>query len=128
MNFVADECVAQEIVTRLRAEGHDVYSVREQDRGIDDPSVLSLAVQAGRVLLTQDHDFGELVYRQSLTHRGIVLIRLPGLAPANRADRVAALVRTHASELPNAFTVITLSAVRIRPPLEKAADDAEPPQ
>lgn len=125
MNFVADECVAQEIVTRLRADGHDVYSVREQERGIDDPSVLSLAVQMGRVLLTQDHDFGELVYRQNLHHRGVMLVRLPGFAPGTRADRVVAVVRAHAAELPNAFTVVTPSAVRIRPPTGEVADDVE---
>lgn len=116
MNFVADECVAQDVVTRLRADGHDVYAVREQQNGIDDTTVLETAIRMGRVLLTQDLDFGELVYRQNLPHTGVILIRLTGLAVVLRADRVAELVRTREAELTNAFTVLTPTATRIRPP------------
>jgi predicted nuclease of predicted toxin-antitoxin system len=116
VNFVADECVAQDVVTRLRADGHDVYAVREQQKGIDDTTVLETAIRMGRVLLTQDLDFGELVYRQNLPHTGVILIRLTGLAVVLRADRVAELVRTREAELTNAFTVLTPTATRIRPP------------
>ena len=122
MNFVADECVAQDIVLRLRTDGHDVYSVREQQRGINDPSVLQIAVGRGCVLLTQDLDFGELVYRHNLPHCGVILIRLPGLAPALRASQVSELVRTRAAELPNAFTVLSPTAARIRLPRLSATD------
>lgn len=64
MKFDADECVAQDIVTRHRADGHDVHSVRERQKGIADTDVLLTAIRMRRVLLTQDLDFGELVYRQ----------------------------------------------------------------
>jgi predicted nuclease of predicted toxin-antitoxin system len=125
MNFVADECVAHDIVTRLRADGHDVYSIREQQKGIDDTCVLETAIRMGRVLLTQDLDFGELVHRQNLSHCGVVIIRLAGLNHALRAERVAELVRAHHAELANSFTVLSPTAVRIRPPLPN--DDADPP-
>ena len=36
MNILVDECVDQQIVVRLRDDGHDVLSVAEMDPGIDD--------------------------------------------------------------------------------------------
>lgn len=36
MNFLADESVDQQIVDRLRADGHAVVYVAEMDPGIDD--------------------------------------------------------------------------------------------
>jgi predicted nuclease of predicted toxin-antitoxin system len=63
MTFVADEDVHRAIIDRLRADGWTVASIRETYGGAIDPDVLAVAVGAGAVLLTQDKDYGELVYR-----------------------------------------------------------------
>ena len=47
--------------------------------GIEDEIVLKLANDNGSLLVTQDKDFGELVFRQGLTHWGVILVRLGGL-------------------------------------------------
>jgi predicted nuclease of predicted toxin-antitoxin system len=67
-------------------------------------------------LLTEDKDFGELVYRLGRVHAGVVLIRLAGLPPSSKADTVAKVLQDHAAELPGAFSVISAGAVRIRKP------------
>ena len=66
------------------------------------------------VLITEDKDFGELVYRQRLVHLGVVLVRLHGLPSTSKARIVSQAVLQHGSELPNAFTVISPGMVRIR--------------
>jgi predicted nuclease of predicted toxin-antitoxin system len=73
MNLLADEGVDAQIVAKLRSKGHDVLYVAEMDPGISDESVLKLANEHGALLITEDKDFGELVYRQGLIYLGVVL-------------------------------------------------------
>jgi predicted nuclease of predicted toxin-antitoxin system len=100
MNFLADESVDRQIVDRLRQENHRVGYVAEMAPGIPDDAVLDLANREGALLLTADKDFGELVFRQHLLAPGVVLIRLAGLSPTNKAAIVASAIAQHAAELP----------------------------
>ncbi|QJW98360.1 DUF5615 family PIN-like protein [Frigoriglobus tundricola] len=115
MTSVADECVLESIITRLRADGHTVHVIRDTNAGVTDPDVLAIAIGHQAVLLTQDKDFGELVFRLQLNHCGIVLIRLGGVPIADRAEMVANVIAGRVGELPNAFCVISSNSVRIRP-------------
>lgn len=127
MNLVADECLLAPIVARLREDGHTVHAIRDTDLGAADPDVLNVSVREHSVLVTQDKDFGELVFRLGLRHAGVVLVRLVGLPFAERAELVSEVIRDHADELPGAFTVISPSGVRIRrpgPPPSPPADTA----
>jgi predicted nuclease of predicted toxin-antitoxin system len=66
MHFLADENVSRRVVERLRADGHDVISVAQSGQGIPDKHVVEMANADGRILITEDRDFGELVIRQRL--------------------------------------------------------------
>jgi len=114
VNFLADESVDRQIVDRLRQDGHLVWYIAEMEPGIADDTVLDLANQEAALLLTADKDFGELVFRQRRLAPGIVLIRLAGLTPTSKAEVVASAINEHASELSQAFAVITPRAIRIR--------------
>ena len=48
--------------------------------------VLAQAERGGFVLLTEEKDFGEMVHRQIAAHKGVVLIRLGGVASVDRAS------------------------------------------
>ena len=115
MDIFADESVNQPIVTRLRAEGHNVLAVAELAPGISDYDVLSLANAGNCLLLTADKDFGDLVFRLRKISHGVVLIRLKGLSLEAHADLVANTFAKHADELLGRFTVVTPSNTRIRP-------------
>jgi predicted nuclease of predicted toxin-antitoxin system len=115
MKFVADENVDLPILVRLRNDGHEVYAIIEKSAGISDEEVLKQANQQGVVLLTEDKDFGELVYRDKSFTCGIVLIRLAGLSNSEKVEIVASVIKEHATELGNAFTVISHHNLRIRP-------------
>ncbi len=114
MNLLADECVATEVVARLRADGHSVEAAGETDPGAADDDVLTRAVAAGQVLVTADKDFGELVYRLRRVHAGVVLLRLAGMSSADRAALVSEVFRERAADLPGNFTVIEPATVRVR--------------
>jgi len=114
VNFLADESVDQQIVDRLRQNGHSVAYVAEMDPGISNNAVIDLANRERAVLLTADKDFGELVFRQGRLPPGVVLIRLAGLPTTMKADIVASEVNAHATELSAAFAVIAPNVFRIR--------------
>jgi predicted nuclease of predicted toxin-antitoxin system len=119
LNFVCDEGVERPIVEHLREHGHDVIYVAELEPGIPDEFVLAMAVELAAPVVTNDKDFGELVFRQQLTSTGVILLRLAGLSNAGKSVLVAAAVRDHSSELAGAFTVITPGQIRIRRMLEE---------
>lgn len=82
--------------------------------GISDDEVLDLANREGAILLTFDKDFGELVFRLGRIAAGVVLIRLFGLPPADKAEILTNAISTYSNELLGAFTVITSKSIRIR--------------
>ena len=116
MKLLVDEGVDAAIVARLRADGLDVLYVAELAPGITDQAVLELANSDGRVLVTTDKDFGELVFRLRRVAFGVLLVRLAELPSASRADAVAQAIGEHRDKMAGAFTVLTPSFVRIRPP------------
>jgi predicted nuclease of predicted toxin-antitoxin system len=114
MRFLADEGVDGGIVKTLRDEGHDVRWTAEELEGQKDAVVLAAAVKDARILITEDKDFGELVFRQQLHHRGVVLIRVEGVANVRKGQIVAQAIREHESQLAGAFTVIQPATIRMR--------------
>lgn len=111
---MADEGVDRQIVERLRQAGHAVQYIAELEPGISDDYVLTIANQENAPLLTADKDFGELIYRQKRIMSGVILIRLAGLSPIQKAEIVLRGINQHQNELLNAFAVITPGAIRIR--------------
>jgi predicted nuclease of predicted toxin-antitoxin system len=116
VNLLADEGVELAVVERLRQDGHDVLYVAELAPSVADEDVLREANARGALLITADKDFGELVFRQRRVHRGVVLLRLAGLANEIKAQIVAEVCRERAEVLPGAFSVIAAGQVRIRRP------------
>ena len=80
MRWLADECVAASLVARLREAGHDVLYIAEIGAGTSDTDIVALAHEEGRLLLTEDKDFGDLVFRWGKPVPGLVLVRI---APEN---------------------------------------------
>ena len=118
MNFVADESMDQQIVARLREEGHTVWYIVENGPGAPDEDVLELAKHEGAILLTADKDFGEMVFRQRRVTEGVIFIRLAGQSQERKAEIVASAVKRHGEELLRAFSVITPGGIRIRKPID----------
>jgi predicted nuclease of predicted toxin-antitoxin system len=76
MRFLVDECTGPAVARWLRAQQHDVFSVYDEARGIGDEEVIERAFAENRVLVTNDKDFGEKIFRERLPHRGVILLRL----------------------------------------------------
>ncbi len=114
MKLFADENVARAIVAQLRARGHDVLYASEELAGAPDTDWLSRADSEGRLILTSDKDFGDLIFRDGLTSHGVILTRLGDLPLAERLARLGRAWGTVEANPTGKFIVITPTKVRIR--------------
>jgi predicted nuclease of predicted toxin-antitoxin system len=112
MRFLVDECTGPSVACWLREQGHDVFSVYEQARGADDDVVINRALADQRILVTNDKDFGEKVYRDGDEHAGIVLLRLRDDSVSGKIAALGGLLKYHASRLEGSFAVVTDKQVR----------------
>jgi len=114
LSLLADENIDQRLVSSLRLAGIFVYSVAESSPGISDEEVMRLSENLSAMILTDDKDFGEIVFRKQRSCRGIVLLRLTGVDYSRKADHVIQVIDRYGSEMIGKFVVITAERVRIR--------------
>ena len=114
MKFLADENFPDTALRELRAGAYDVSSVSEDNPGIGDEEVAGLCDGLGRVLLTFDKDFGELVFRRGLVAElSVVLFRIDP-EPVVVAEILRSLVDTGILTA-GVFCVVARNKVRVRP-------------
>ncbi len=112
MRFLVDECTGPGVAAWLRQQSYDVFSVFDQARGADDDTLIQRALSESRVLITNDKDFGEMVYRERRLHRGVIFLRLADERTAVKIAVLQALLENHAARLPDNFVVVTENRVR----------------
>jgi predicted nuclease of predicted toxin-antitoxin system len=114
VRWLADECVAAPLVASLRAAGHDVLYVVEAAAGLSDADVIALALRENRLLLTEDKDFGELVFRGGRSVPGVVLMRIDPDKGELKKIRLAGAIERYGQELFGRYTVTEEGRFRSR--------------
>lgn len=61
--FIADENIPKESVDILKKQGVDIVSITEFALGLGDTEILDLANKRGRIVITFDKDFGQLIFK-----------------------------------------------------------------
>ncbi len=112
MRLLVDECTGPAVARWLRDTSHDVFSVYDQARGMDDDAVIQKAFAENWILITNDKDFGEKVYRERRLHKGVVFLRLDDERAIVKIETLKRLLETYADRLPNNFVVVTEQRVR----------------
>src|SRR5215469_10478537 len=113
MNFVADESCARPVIQALREAGHDVLDISELTPGASDDQILDRALNEKRVLITEDRDFGELVYARGRPSTGVILVRFHSRARRAKPATVVGAVTKLGARLQDAFTVVEPGRVRV---------------
>lgn len=67
MRFIVDECTGPTVAKWLQSEGHETFSVFEKAQGIDDEKILIKAVAESWIVITNDKDFGEMIFSRTPT-------------------------------------------------------------
>jgi predicted nuclease of predicted toxin-antitoxin system len=113
MRFLADESCDSIIIKTLREAGHDVLAVAEITPRAEDSEVISLAHTEKRILLTEDKDFGQLVFAHREKSLGVLFLRYPFPARTQIARDVSELIMHQAEKLIGCFVTIQPGRIRI---------------
>jgi predicted nuclease of predicted toxin-antitoxin system len=112
MRFLVDECTGPAVAAWLRSQNHEVFSVYDEARGLDDDDVIHKAFVENWILITNDKDFGEKVYREYHPHHGVVFMRLENERTIMKIKTLNQLLENYADRLTDNFIVVTETKVR----------------
>jgi predicted nuclease of predicted toxin-antitoxin system len=112
MRFMVDECTGPKVARWLREQQHEVFSVYDEARSISDDEVIQKAFTENWILITNDKDFGEKIFRERHSHRGVVLLRLADERAPVKIRILQQLLQLYSSQLVDNFVVVTEEKVR----------------
>lgn len=116
MKLKTDENLPEDAAAALRAEGHDVATVRDQGLGgADDGRVRAVCMSEGRALVTLDTDFASILRYPPRGGPGVVVLRLPRQDRATVLDairRVAPVLREE--DLHEKLWIVDTNRIRVR--------------
>ncbi len=100
MKFLADMGISPASVANLRTQGFDAVHLHEQglDR-MDDRDILEKARVEGRVVLTHDLDFGDLLALSGDELPSVVIFRLKDMRSPNVNRYLAAILKQYSDLL-----------------------------
>ncbi len=112
LKFLVDECTGKRLSILLKNAGYDVIFVGDWKPSVSDEEVLQKSNEDGRILITDDKDFGELVFRLEKPSSGVILIRTSTTAPATRFHLIENLLKS--TEISGKFIVLKDTVFKIR--------------
>jgi predicted nuclease of predicted toxin-antitoxin system len=115
VRWLADECVDAGLVSHLHAAGHDVIYMAEVSPAASDAQVLIRAQADRRILLTEDKDFGDLVFRRGQSVPGIILLRIDPAKHVLKKARLDEAVDRFGDDLFGRYVTVEGARFRSRP-------------
>ena len=112
MRLLVDESTGPAVARWLRGQGHEVFSVYERARGMSDDDIIRKAYDENWIVITNDKDFGKMVYRERRPHKGVVLLRLDDERAVVKVETVRRLLDNYPERLADNFVVVTERRVR----------------
>ena len=113
MKFLVDVNASGAVVQWLEEREHDVFQVIMRDERMQDDDILQWAVQEGRIIITTDQDFEEMIWREGKEHCGV--LRLENLPRVARIALLTDTLQQHSQALADGAIVIAMSRkTRIR--------------
>lgn len=114
LKFLVDVGVGRAVENLLRSDGYDIKAVRDIDPGAKDCDILDIAVSEGRMVITMDKDFGELVHKLSMKHFGVLILRMEDAKGAEKAEVVREILAKYETEIIGKFCVFQDDRLRVR--------------
>jgi predicted nuclease of predicted toxin-antitoxin system len=115
MKLLADENVETALVEWLRGTGHDVKWAAEVFPACPDEDILRVADSESRILLTNDLDFGSIVFQKGLAVCGIVLLRYRAATQEGKLEIFQQQWKTISEQIEGQLVVASNRKIRFRP-------------
>ena len=112
IKFVADVNVEKPIIDYLSENGYDIKWIPDYNCEILDEELLKLANKEKRILITNDKDFGEIVFLQKKLSLGLILLRVKGQKAEDKVRLIRRLLHGYSDKILNHFIVITKNKFR----------------
>jgi predicted nuclease of predicted toxin-antitoxin system len=112
MRFIVDECTGPAVSAWLCENGHEVFSIYENARGMEDDKIIKKAYKESWIIITNDKDFGKEVFKDGKPHSGIILLRLEDERPVNKIRILSRLLKEYSDRISGSFIVVTENSVR----------------
>ena len=115
IKFLADVNVEKPLVDYLSKQGYDIKWVPDIDCEMADKDLLQLANEENRIFITNDKDFGDLIFLQKRLSVGTILFRVKGQKSEEKIKLMRKLLMGYRDKILNHYVVITKLKIRIIP-------------
>jgi len=115
IKFLADVNIEKAIVECLQNHGFDVKWIPDYNCEMNDADLLAMANHEKRILVTNDKDFGELVFLRKQNAFGIILLRVKGQNMGEKMALLEKLILNHKKKIPNHFILISKNKFKFIP-------------
>ena len=114
--IIADENIFDVIIQALESEGYDVLSIKNSSfRGLSDFDIVGLSINPPKIIITEDKDFGDIVFLENKKVTGVILLRYKAFErPEIIKELILFLKGESLKSLTNNFITISLGKIRIR--------------
>ncbi|MBI2143641.1 DUF5615 family PIN-like protein [Candidatus Woesearchaeota archaeon] len=112
MRLLVDESTGKRLADMLAGAKHDVIFAGDIMPAASDEAVLARAESEGRILISDDKDFGELIVRRRKPAPGFILLRTASTDPEERFGILTKTMRE--LDVEGKLVVVKDGRIRIR--------------
>ena len=114
IKFLVDENVGYSVIEYLRKNGFDTKSVRELFPSRDDIFIIEKAYKEKRIIITNDKDFGYLIFKSNKPAPAIILLRFKDESQTLKIKAIKTILTLPEEKVLNHFIVASEDKIRIR--------------
>jgi len=112
--IVLDENIEAYWINLLRKHEHQIISIAESYPGISDREVMQIVEENKELLITEDKDFGELVFAYGFKNVSIIFLRYDQPEYHQIENAFLGCVKKYAASTINKFITISKTKIRVR--------------
>ncbi|WP_202552105.1 DUF5615 family PIN-like protein [Ginsengibacter hankyongi] len=112
--IVIDVGVGRVIEEWLSQQGYNIIAISKVNPEMTDYDIIQMANKEDAIIITMDKDFGELVFKTHLPHKGILLLRLDDAVSEEKLSAIQNILPDYLAQIQNHFSVYQNGKLRIR--------------
>ena len=112
--FIVDVGVGRIIEAWLIEQDFTVISIRSLNAEMTDTAIVELATKEGAIIITMDKDFGDLIFKSKIQHKGVLLLRLEDAVAEEKLAVIQNIFPEYLLSVQNNFAVYQNGRLRIR--------------